>query len=80
VKLRPVHELRGRTYRPRSSESHAFELVKFLAVPGKIWRNWSMDGNNDRVRPDVENLLRQAWSEMTPFRTRDGLPRNCSSF
>ena len=57
---RTVHELRGRTYRLRNSEiATMVELGKFRAVASKDLAEFAYGGNNDRMRPDVENLVRQ---------------------
>jgi hypothetical protein len=58
---RTVYEPRGRTYRLRNSEiATMVELGKFRAVAKKDLAEFAYGGNNDRMRPDVENLLRQA--------------------
>jgi len=62
---RTVYELRGRTYRLRNSEiATMVELGKFRAVASKDLAKFVYDGNNDRMRPDVENLFRQGLIEM----------------
>jgi hypothetical protein len=62
---RTVHELRGRTYRLRNSEiATMVELGKFRAVAREDLAEFVYGGNNDRMRPDVENLLRQGLVEM----------------
>jgi hypothetical protein len=62
---RSVYELRGRTYRLRNSEiATMVELGKFRAVAREDLAELVYDRNNDRVRPDVENLLRQGLVEM----------------
>jgi hypothetical protein len=62
---RTVYELRGRSYRLRSSEiATMVELGKFRAVASKDLAKFVYDGNNDRMRPDVENLFRQGLVEM----------------
>jgi hypothetical protein len=62
---RTIHELRGRTYRLRNSEiTTMVELGKFRAVAREDLAKFAFGGNNDRMRPDVENLLRQGLVEM----------------
>ena len=62
---RTVYELRGRTYRLRNSEiATMVELGKFRAVAREDLAEFVYGGNNDRLRPDVENLLRQGLVEM----------------
>jgi hypothetical protein len=62
---RTVHELRGRTYRLRSSEiATMVELGKFRAVAKEDLSEFAYGSNDDRVRPDVENLVRQGLVEM----------------
>ncbi len=65
VETRTVHELRGRTYRLRTSEMVTLvELGKFRAVAREDLAEFVYDGNYVRMRPDVENLLRQGLVEM----------------
>ena len=65
LETRTVYELRGRTYRLRNSEiATMVELGKFRAVAREDLAEIVYDGNNDRLRPDVENLLRQGLVEM----------------
>jgi hypothetical protein len=62
---RTVHELRGRTYRLRSSEiATMVELGKFRLVAKKDLSEFAYASNDDRMRPDVENLVRQGLVEM----------------
>ena len=62
---RTVHELRGRTYRLRSSEiATMVELGKFRVVAKEDLSEFVYGSNDDRVRPDVENLVRQGLVEM----------------
>jgi hypothetical protein len=57
---RTVYELRGRTYRLRNSEVAAMaELGKFRALAKEDLKEFVYDGSDDRMRPDVENLVRQ---------------------
>ena len=62
---RTVHELRGRTYRLRSSEiTTMVELGKFRVVAKEDLSEFAYGSNDDRMRPDVENLVRQGLVEM----------------
>jgi len=62
---RTVHELRGRTYRLRSSEiATMVELGKFRVVAKEDLSKFAYGSNADRMRPDVENLVRQGLVEM----------------
>jgi hypothetical protein len=62
---RTVYEFRGRTYRLRNSEvATTAELGKFRAVASKDLAEFVYDGNNDRMRPDLENLFRQGLIEV----------------
>jgi len=57
---RAIHELRGRTYRLRSSEiATMVELGKFRVVAKEDLSEFAYDSNDDRMKPDVENLVRQ---------------------
>jgi hypothetical protein len=65
AEARTVYELRGRTYRLRNSEiATMVELGKFRAVARKDLAEFAYGGDNDRVRPDLENLVRQGLVEM----------------
>jgi hypothetical protein len=65
AETRTVHELRGRTYRLRTSEiATMVELGKFRAVAREDLAEFVYDRNYDRLRLDVENLLRQGLVEM----------------
>ncbi len=65
AEARTVYELRGRTYRLRNSEiSTMVELGKFRAGAKEDLAEFVYGRNNDRMRPDVENLLRQGLIEM----------------
>jgi hypothetical protein len=58
--LRKVYEIRGRTYRLRTSEIAAMvELGKFRAVAREDLAEFAYGGKNDRMRLDLENLVRQ---------------------
>jgi hypothetical protein len=62
---RTVYKLRGRTYRLRGSEvATMVDLGKFRAVASKDLAKFVYDGDNDRMRPDIENLFRQGLIEM----------------
>jgi hypothetical protein len=62
---RTVYELRGRTYRLRNSEiATMVELGKFRVVAKEDLAEFAYGGDNDRMRPDVENLFRQGLAEM----------------
>jgi hypothetical protein len=62
---RTVYELRGQTYRLRNSEiATMVELGKFRAVAKEDLAEFVYGRNNDRMRPDVENLVRQGLVEM----------------
>jgi hypothetical protein len=61
---RTVYELRGRTYRLRNSEiATMVELGKFRTVARQDLAEFAYGGDNDRMRPDVENLFRQGLAE-----------------
>jgi len=65
AETRTVYELRGRTYRLRNSEiATMVELGKFRAVANEDLAEFAYGGNNDRMRPDVEHLVRQGLIEM----------------
>src|SRR6266403_842188 len=62
---RTVYELRGRTYRLRNSEvATMVELGKFRAVAREDLAEFAYGGNHDRLKPDLENLVRQGLVEM----------------
>jgi hypothetical protein len=53
-------EVRGKTYRLRSSEIQTLiELGKFRAVAAKDLQEFAYQGDKDRARGDVQNLIRQ---------------------
>jgi hypothetical protein len=65
AEARTVYELRGRTYRLRNSEiTTMVELGKFRAVAKEDLAEFAYGGNDDRMRPDVENLVRQGLVEI----------------
>jgi len=58
--LRKVYEIRGRTYRLRTSELAAMvEVGKFRAISEEDLIEFAYGSGKDRMRPDVENLIRQ---------------------
>jgi hypothetical protein len=58
--LRKVYEIRGRTYRLRTSELAAMvEVGKFRAISEEDLIEFAYGSDKDRMRPDVENLIRQ---------------------
>jgi hypothetical protein len=60
VEPRKAYEFRGRTYTVRSSEIETLsELGKFRAVATEDLGEFRYHGENDRMRPDVGNLIRQ---------------------
>jgi hypothetical protein len=57
---RSIHEIRGRTYRLRNSESATMvELGKFRAIAREDLAEFAYGGDRGRMRPDIENLMRQ---------------------
>jgi hypothetical protein len=65
LEARTVYELRSRTYRLRNSEiATMVELGKFRALAKGDLAEFVYGGSNDRMRPDVENLVRQGLVEM----------------
>jgi len=65
AEARTVYELRSRTYRLRNSEiATMVELGKFRAVAREDLVELAYGGKDDRMRPDVENLIRQGLVEM----------------
>lgn len=62
---RKVYEIRGRTYRLRSSEIVAMlEIGKFRAIGFEDLREFAYAGDKGRVRLDIENLFRQGLLQM----------------
>ena len=56
---RKTFEIRGKTYRLRASEIQTLsELGKFRAVGTKDLQEFAYQGDKDRARADVENLIR----------------------
>ena len=65
AETRTVYELRGRTYRLRNSEiATMVELGKFRAVAREDLAEFAYGGNDEHIKPDVENLVRQGLVEM----------------
>ena len=63
--LRKVYEIRGRTYRLRSSEIAAMvEIGKFRAIGLEDLREFAYGNDKVRIGPDVENLIRQGLVQM----------------
>jgi hypothetical protein len=62
---REVYEIRGRTYRLRASEIETMvEVGKFRAIALEDLNEFAYDGDKLRMRPDVENLIRQGLVQM----------------
>jgi hypothetical protein len=65
VELRTIHEIRGRTYRLRNSETTTMvELAKFRAIAREDLAEFAYGGDRVCMRPDIENLMRQGLIEM----------------
>jgi hypothetical protein len=65
VEPRSIHEIRGRTYRLRNSETATMlELGKFRAIAQEDLAEFAYGGDKGRMRPDIENLMRQGLVEM----------------
>jgi hypothetical protein len=63
--LRKVYEIRGRTYRLRTSEiATMIELGKFRVIAQEDLTEFAYGSDKGRVRPDVENLFRQGLVQM----------------
>jgi hypothetical protein len=63
--LRKVYEIRGRTYRLRTSEiATMVELGKFRAIAQEDLTEFACASDKGRMRPDVENLIRQSMVQM----------------
>jgi hypothetical protein len=63
--LRKIYEIRGRTYRLRASEiATMVELGKFRAIAQKDLTEFGYASDKGRMRPDVENLIRQGLVQM----------------
>jgi hypothetical protein len=60
VDPRSIHEIPGRTYRLRNSETETMvELGKFRAIAREDLAEFAYGGDKGRRRPDIENLMRQ---------------------
>jgi hypothetical protein len=60
VEPRKAYEFRGRTYAVRTSEIESLtEIGKFRALASEDLEEFQYHGDNDRMRPDVANLIRQ---------------------
>jgi len=60
VEPRKAYDFRGRTYSVRSSEIGTLtEIGKFRAVSSEDLEEFRYHGDEDRMRPDVANLIRQ---------------------
>jgi len=65
VEPRTIHEIRGRTYHLRNSETAAMmELGKFRVIAQEDLAEFAYGGDKGRMRPDIENLMRQGLVEM----------------
>ena len=63
--LRQVYEIRGRTYRLRTSEiTTMVEVGKFRAIAQEDLTEFAYGSDKGRMRPDVENLIRQGLVQM----------------
>jgi hypothetical protein len=62
---RKVYDIRGRTYRLRTSEiATMLEIGKFRVLAVEDLREFAYDGDKTRMRPEVENLIRQGLVQM----------------
>lgn len=62
---RKVYEIRGRTYRLRTSEIRAMlEVGRFRAISNDDLAEFGYGSDKDRMGPDVENLIRQGLVQM----------------
>ena len=76
VEPRKAYDFRGRTYTVRSSEIGTLaELGKFRAVATKDLEEFRYDGERDRMRPDVANLIRQGLVTEKTIPHSDTAPR-----
>src|SRR6516164_1172229 len=63
--LRQVYEIRGRTYRLRTSEiTTMVEVGKFRTIAQEDLTEFAYGSDKGRMRPDVENLIRQGLVQM----------------
>ena len=74
--LRQVYEIRGRTYRLRTSEiATKVELGEFRAIAQEDLAAFAYSGDKGRMRPDIENLVRQGLVEMKSIPHEEMGPR-----
>ena len=65
VEPRTIHEIRGRAYHLRKSEiTTMVELGKFRVIAQEDLSKFAYGGDKGRMRPDIENLMRQGLVEM----------------
>ena len=65
VEPRTIFEVRDRTYRLRNSETATMvELGKFHAIAQEDLAEFAYGGDKGRMRPNIENLLRQGLVEI----------------
>lgn len=63
--LRKVYEIRGRTYRLRTSEIASMVAIgKFRVIAQEDLAEFAYVGDKEGMRPDVENLVRQGLVQM----------------
>jgi hypothetical protein len=63
--LRQVYEIRGRTYRLRTSEiATMVEVGKFRSIAQEDLTEFAYGTDKGRMKPDVENLIRQGLVQM----------------
>jgi hypothetical protein len=73
---REAFQVRGKTYRLRSSEIRTLtELGKFRAVASKDLQKFAYGGNKDRAKADVQNLIRQGLVSTRKIPHRETSPR-----
>ena len=77
--LRQVYEIRGRTYRLRTSEiTTMVEVGKFRAIAREDLTEFAYGSDKGRMRPDGENLIRQGLVQMKSILMRKRAHDNCS--
>jgi hypothetical protein len=63
--LRKVYDIRGRTFRLRTSEiATMLEVGKFRVLPLEDLREFAYHAGKSQMRPDVESLIRQGLVQM----------------
>ena len=73
---REAFQVRGKTYRLRSSEIRTLtELGKFRAVASKDLQKFAYGGDKDRAKADVQNLIRQGLVSTRKIPHRETSPR-----